>query len=296
MLSDRERISDRESISDRERISRAEMVLVGLGEEFDDGMLQDCPQYADGREKLGAMGLGTLIPAWADFCGGIHTKGREDRKAVRVQEGPGAEQGRCITAQERLIMALENLRVLLEPKNYFVVSVSSNSIISRVSWRDGHLVMPCGAAVKKQCAAGCDAVLEMATEEDRLKLRGVFEKLYAGQQAELSGLLGKCPVCGGDMVFNNIYAENYNEDGYLGQWQLYGKWLKGTVNRRLLVLELGVGMRFPTVIRWPFEKAAYFNNKAFFCRVNQKLYQLTEELSGKGAGISQNAIDWLCGL
>lgn len=310
MLADRESISDIESISERERISQAEMVLVGLGEEFDDSMLQDCPQYAEGREKLGAMGLGTLIPAWADFCGGIHTKGQEDRKAIwaqerpgaeqgrciRAQEGPGAEQGRCITAQERLTMALENLRVLLEPKNYFVVSVSFNSIISRVPWREGHLVMPCGSAVKKQCAAGCDAVLEMATEEDRLKLRGVFEKLYAGQQAELSGLLGKCPVCGRDMVLNNIYAENYNEDGYLGQWQLYGKWLKGTVNRRLLVLELGVGMRFPTVIRWPFEKVAYFNNKAFFCRVNQKLYQLTEELSGKGAGISQNAIDWLCGL
>ena len=57
MLADRESISDIESISERERISQAEMVLVGLGEEFDDSMLQDCPQYAEGREKLELWGL-----------------------------------------------------------------------------------------------------------------------------------------------------------------------------------------------------------------------------------------------
>ena len=65
------------------------------------------------------------------------------------------------------------------------------------------------------------------------------------------------------------------------------------MNHKLLVLELGVGMQFPSVIRWPFEKVVFFNQKAFLCRVNEKLYQLTEELAGKGCGISMNAIDWL---
>ena len=74
------------------------------------------------------------------------------------------------------------------------------------------------------------------------------------------------------------------------------KWLQGTLNRKLFILELGVGMRFPTVIRWPFEKAAFYNKRACFCRVNEKLYHLTEELAEKGWGISQNAIDWLLKL
>jgi len=136
-------------------------------------------------------------------------------------------------------------------------------------------------------------VLEMATEEDRLKLRGVFEKLYAGQQAELSGLLGKCPVCGRDMVLNNIYAENYNEDGYLGQWQLYGKWLKGTVNRRLLVLELGVGMRFPTVIRWPFEKTVFFNRKAWMFRVHREFFQVAAEIRERSTPVAEDSAEWI---
>lgn len=259
-----------------EKFSEAEMILVGIGEEFDDDVRQKSPEYANGAEKLKEMGLSTLIPAWGGFCSGIYTEKQGSRDVST---------------------ALEKLRALLEPKNYFVVSVSTNDAIGRVAWRSGRLVMPCGAAMKKQCEKGCEAVLEEVTEEDRRRLRTDFEKLYAGQlTGDMFCMLGKCPVCGSDMVLNNIYAENYNESGYLEQWQLYKKWLQGTINKKLLILELGVGMRFPTVIRWPFEKAAFFNNKAFFYRVNKKLYQLTEELSGKGAGISQNAIDWLCGL
>ena len=33
--------------------------------------------------------------------------------------------------------------------------------------------------------------------------------------------------------------------------------------------------------------------KAVFCRVNEKLYQFSEELDAKGISISKNAIDWL---
>ena len=62
-------------------------------------------------------------------------------------------------------------------------------------------------------------------------------------------------------MLNNVYAENYDESGYLDQWGHYRKWLQGTLNRRLFVLELGVGMRFPSVVRWPFEKVAFFNQK-----------------------------------
>ena len=76
-------------------------------------------------------------------------------------------------------------------------------------------------------------------------------------------------------------------------WESYMKWLQGTLNKKLLVLELGVGLQFPSVIRWPFEKIANLNKKAKFYRINEKLYQLTEELSEKGIAISENAIDWL---
>lgn len=245
------------------------MVLVGLGEDFDNRhLLRENAEYIRGCEMLKAQGYAWLIPAWGEYC----------------SEKLGNEQVRG---------ALEGLTRLLEEKNYFVVSVSTNSLVADNPWKHGRLVMPCGTVLKKQCAGGCGDVLSEITEADREKQKKLFDKLSEGIFPDIEkGLFGICPKCGEPLVLNHVYADHYNEEGYLEQWKLYTKWLQGTLNRRLFVLELGVGMGFPSVVRWPFEKVVFFNQKAFLCRVNEKLYQLTEELAGKGCGISQNAIDW----
>lgn len=249
-----------------EKTEEADMVLVGLGEDFDDtGDLGRTEAYGAGLARLREAGLNWLIPAWNGFC--------------REKSGTG-----------RSAAAMDALANLLKGKNHFAVSVSTNSQLLSI----GRVVMPCGGWKKKQCPGGCREVLEDTTEQDGKVLQEFCAQLYEGRFPETeAALIGTCPECGAPLVLNNIYAENYNEEGYLAQWNLYTKWLQGTLNHRLLVLELGVGMRFPSVIRWPFEKIVFFNQKAYLCRVNEKLYQLTKELSEKSCGISKNAIDWL---
>ena len=92
---------------------------------------------------------------------------------------------------------------------------------------------------------------------------------------------------------NRIQNRKYSEEGYLKQWQLYMKWLQGSMNRKLCVLELGVGMKYPSVIRWPFEKVAFINQKAKFIRVHDFLYQLTEDLNEKGISVQMSPIEFL---
>ena len=48
-----------------------------------------------------------------------------------------------------------------------------------------------------------------------------------------------------------------------------------------------------TVIRWPFEKIVYFNQKANIFRVHSKLYQLTEEIKDRGYKIEKKPMDFL---
>lgn len=256
----------------REALDHAEMILVGLGEEFDDvRQIQNCGEYVRGVSWLKEKKLHFLLPAWNEFC---------------------LKKRACSDVSE----ALGRLCGLLEGRNYFVVSAAMNGEIARAAWRKERTVMPCGSTVRLQCGKGCGEALSEVSEEAGRCLSEGFEALYqngGGLPEDWLTGMGRCETCGESLVFNNVYAENYLESGYLKQWQLYLKWLQGTINRRLTVLELGVGMRFPSVIRWPFEKTVYFNQKAYLYRVNEKLYQLTEELSGKGAGIPQNAIDWL---
>ncbi|MDE6016964.1 MAG: hypothetical protein K2H41_14965 [Acetatifactor sp.] len=256
-------------------IEEADMVLVGLGEEFDvESSLRQMAGYEQGKKLLLASERSALLPAWQKLFR------REASKSVAAQL--------CVLAG------------LLEKKNYFVVSVAVNDEIADIPWRSGRLVMPCGSDLKVQCDGGCERNLRGAESEEQERLLG---RLQEWREAILQGEggadpegLGICPVCGKPLEFNNVYSARYDENGYLPDWQNYMKWLQGTLNRKLVVLELGAGMQFPSVIRFPFEKAAYFNQQAKFYRVHEKVYQITEELGAKGVGIAKNAIDWLQNL
>lgn len=98
------------------------------------------------------------------------------------------------------------------------------------------------------------------------------------------------------MVLNVVQTPGYDERGYLDDWSRYTKWLQGSVNRRLLVLELGVGMQYPGMIRIPFERVVFLNQKAKMYRIHENLYQVPGDFREKGIGIAENAIDWLNNL
>ena len=102
-----------------------------------------------------------------------------------------------------------------------------------------------------------------------------------------------CAKCGGKLRFNQLGVERYAQEGYLEQWNVYTKWLQSTVNRRLCVLELGAGMNYPGIIRFPFEKMAYYNQKAFLYRVHPRLYQVGEEIVDRSSRIAENPVDFL---
>lgn len=256
-----------------DEIEQADLILVGVGEEFNNiRRFRAKEGYSEVRELLMASDKAWLVPAWNDF----------------FQD-----------TESEVYETLCKLADILKDKNYFVVSVSTNKQIEGVPWKEGRLVMPCGSVLKKQCAKGCENALFDVTEQDRENITAYLTKL-AEKGAGITELpewkeeaLGVCSECGAPLVLNSIYADSYNENGYLKQWEIYRKWLQGTLNKKLLLLELGVGMQFPSVIRWPFEKIAFFNEKAKFYRVNEKLYQLSEELGKKGISIAENAIDWL---
>lgn len=80
------------------------------------------------------------------------------------------------------------------------------------------------------------------------------------------------------------------------QWKKYQEWLAYTLNQELVILELGVGFSLPNIIRWPFEKIAFFNQKAHLFRIHGNFYQLSSELGEKGTSIKQNSVEFCANL
>ncbi len=208
-----------------------------------------------------------------------------DADLILIGIGKEFEQ-KQFQCEQKAVEALLELKKALNGKNYYVITICMNSILRRAGFPEERIVNPCGNVELKQCANQCEGSLQALTEDDEFLLAESIKN-------DKHPMFGKCPICGGEMVLNNVYAAHYDEKGYLDNWKLYTKWLQGTLNKKLCVLELGADLTFPSIIRWPFEKVAYYNQKAIFLRVNEELYHMTEELKDKGVPIAENAIDWL---
>lgn len=180
--------------------------------------------------------------------------------------------------EDNVIEAYRKLEKIIEGKNYFIVTLCNDGKIFKTNINPDRIVAPCGSYYKLQCEEVCTENIYPIEE---------FEHVLEKGEEPI------CPHCGKKLVMNRIGCKKYSEEGYLKKWNLYKKWLQGSVNKNIGILELGVGMKYPSVIRWPFEKVAFINNKAKFVRVHEFLYQLTEEIKEKGTSIETNPVELL---
>lgn len=242
----------------KQKIADAELVLVGIGEEWSIRKTdwQKNPLF------LKAVNEWCVDDALIPFLQKYIIEKRIDEGIQQKCEG------------------YKNLERLLKDKNYFIVTLCTDGLIHQVNLRDDRIVEPCGTIKKMQCVRKCTDNLY---EFDVSWLEQFGSLIELGALEQITPLI--CPKCGSSLVLNTIETEEYVEEGYLPQWNIYTKWLQGTLNKKLCILELGVGMQFPTVIRWPFEKVAFFNQKASFFRVHSKLYQTAEEIKDRSYGI-----------
>lgn len=97
--------------------------------------------------------------------------------------------------------------------------------------------------------------------------------------------------CGSDSAGNVVTNKNYDESIYLPQWEVYTKWLQNTLNHNLCILELGVGFQYPSVVRFPFEKIVYFNQKAKLVRIHSEFSQLTPEIRERSVSMAISPVE-----
>ncbi len=80
------------------------------------------------------------------------------------------------------------------------------------------------------------------------------------------------------------------------QWNAYTEWLSRTLNRKLVILELGDNFLRPSVMRWPFEKTAELNLKACMFRVHKTFSQIPDELKGKAFPVKADSVEFMASL
>ncbi len=254
-----------------DEIAKADKVLIGIGEEFS----LDKNEILENDE--GYLFVKNLLKE--DEVTASDVKILEDvLKKKYFSDDSNCENSSIYNAYKKLYNVIAD-------KDYFVVTMNSDDLLEKSGFDGSKIVKPCGNWNMLQCATNCSNEVIDNTQ--------IYKRLNIKIENKEKIQMPVCEKCGEKLVLNKVGVENYCENGYGSQWEKYMKWLSMTINRKICIIELGVGFKYPTVIRWPFEKTAYYNNKSTFIRINENFPQMTKELADKGISIEKNAIDFI---
>ena len=157
----------------------------------------------------------------------------------------------------------ENLLSLVKDKNYFVLTTNVDHCFQKAGFDKERLFYTQGGYGLFQCSAAChnktydneETVRKMVARQKDMKIP--------------SDLIPYCPVCGKPMTTNLRADDKFvQDDGWHLSCRRYENFVSENGNKRLLLLELGVGGNTPIIIKYPFWKIAANNKKSTYVCIN----------------------------
>ena len=131
-----------------------------------------------------------------------------------------------------------------------------------------------------QCKRGCHQKTYPAAE--------LFRRMDKARENACipTALVPKCPVCGGAMAMN-LRADSHfvqDEAWYEAECR-FSDFLSEAINKKLVLVELGVGFNTPTIIRFPFEKLCREHDNISLIRLNYDQAMVPQSLGSRVIGI-----------
>jgi|GEM_PF-2946290 len=230
-----------EQFSLEKLIKESELVLVGIGEEFEAGyeFLKNTEIYKDFSRKL-------------------EESGDEEKDYEWMYPLMLAKSCESINETDRLLAEYRKLADILAGKDYFIITMNMDPVVYKAGFDNDRIVAPFGNYEKLQCECNCKDKLFNA----RPYIEGVCG-LIKDEDTPLRNIKQEvCDDCGGFVICNTVNAANYNENGYLQQWSKYQDFLMRLVNKKVLLLELGVTDTYPAMIKEAFGRICFYNKKS----------------------------------
>ena len=152
----------------------------------------------------------------------------------------------------------------VKDKDYFVLTTNVDHQFQRAGFDKERLFYTQGDYGLWQCSEPCHG----KTYDNESAVR-----LMAGEQRGLkipTELVPKCPVCGKPMTMNLRCDDTFVQDeGWHEAAKRYDEFIRRHGERRMLFLELGVGMNTPSIIKYPFWQMTADNPAAFYACINR---------------------------
>ncbi len=154
----------------------------------------------------------------------------------------------------------QKLHAIIRDKDFYVITSNADGLFIKSGFEADRVFQAQGNYERLRCTRSCTPrTWDTKPFIDRILSHIDYETLRVNDPAALP----TCPCCGAPL----FVAFRARED-YAQQSANYRRWLDGVINKKLLVMEIGVGFNTPAVIRWPFERLVNAHQDVVFVRIN----------------------------
>ena len=169
---------------------------------------------------------------------------------------------------------------IVKNKEYFVLTTNVDHQFYKAGFDEKRIFATQGDYGKIQCQKAC--------HQKTYDAKDLFRKMDKARRDCLipSELVPKCPVCGGNMAMN-LRCDNYfvEDEAWHEAADRYAGFLEQNKDKKVVLLELGVGFNTPIIIRFPFEKMVRENSSYSLIRMNMDEAVVPESFGKRAIGI-----------
>ncbi len=151
---------------------------------------------------------------------------------------------------------------IVRDRDYFAVTSNADRQLMRAGFSMDRVFEAQGSYDRLRCTARCTReTWEIKPHIDKLLPLINSETFMISDETAIP----YCPYCGAP-----LYTAFRAFEGYKQEEARYVDWLESTIDKKLCIIELGVGFNTPAVIRWPFERLTFAHDNAHLLRINRE--------------------------
>ncbi len=175
---------------------------------------------------------------------------------------------------------------LVGNKDFFVITTNVDHCFQKAGIDRQRLFYTQGDYGLFQCATPChrrtydneETVLKMVEQQKDMRVP--------------TALVPRCPKCGEPMAMNLRSDDTFVEDfGWNEAASRYVNWVQAHDGQKLLLLELGVGMNTPAIIKYPFRKLTAKNPNATYVCLNFGEADCPKEIEDRAIVVNADIAD-----
>lgn len=170
---------------------------------------------------------------------------------------------------------------MVKEKPHFVLTTNVDHQFQKSGFEEQTVFATQGDYGLIQCAKGCH-------QKTYSMIEGFQQMVQATKDCNIpSYMVPKCPVCHGPMAMN-LRCDSYfveDEDWHKAD-NYFHDFLTENLDKKMVLLELGVGFNTPTIIRFPFEHLVREHQNISLIRLNLEEAVIPESFGTRAIGIN----------